>query len=779
MKKLIIFLYAIALSFCVSAQVQQESGTKDSDTDDRVFVSYEDWNPMFNGGEKACAKWLQDHIVYPEDCRKQMIEGRVLVDFVIERDGSISEVKVRRSPHPSLSEEAVRVVSMMPKWRPRKVNNKTVRTNYTLPVDFQLPVEERIIPLDADGIMRVGAPITVVCIGNSITAGYSNTSRDWAWPAQLNRLLGPGYRVMNYGVSGSCMGKKAPSSYWKTDSYPKAKEANPDMLVIAHGTNDADPWRWDQWGGEFHADYLDMVASFRENGRNPILFTALAPPLFSERKAKQNSYIEEKMIPEVKEIATEIGAKVIDFHTPMIGRHKYYPDNVHPSDPGAERMAEIVEEVIAPLQQLTSQIKAEKGTIVSPTMAVIESGSSVTLMPESSVKGTWKWSGPNGFTSTHKTLKLKKLSSGGVYKVNFQDNEGNRSVLCYLISIRGQKAGTITPFLSVAGEGWKQETTFTVQPGQDLTFGPSCSEGNEAGTWFWHGPNGFFSYDRQVTINTMTAAKAGQYGVTYTDAQGRQSTVVYTIKVEGELVHPKLVSYIHNENGWKQTNTFAVKPGTPVTFAPHPQNGKWFWFGPHGFYSSERHNQIFDFDASMVGDYTATYTNEAGCREKLVITLTLDDESSKEKEEKVLPKVYDEDINPMTQIDQALSKAKSEGKNVICQVGGNWCPWCLRFADFITNDTTISKVIEENFVYIHVNYNPKKDDGEEKAKLTKQMMARLNNPGRFGFPVFVVLDSKGKVLHLQDSSFLEEGKGYNQGKVLRFLKNWTPKAIEM
>ena len=54
-----------------------------------------------------------------------------------------------------------------------------------------------------------------------------------------------------------------------------------------------------------------------------------------------------------------------------------------------------------------------------------------------------------------------------------------------------------------------------------------------------------------------------------------------------------------------------------------------------------------------------------------------------------LKKVYDEDINPIEQIDQALVKARSEGKFVICQVGGNWCPWCLRFADFITNDTTI------------------------------------------------------------------------------------------
>ena len=141
-----------------------------------------------------------------------------------------------------------------------------------------------------------------------------------------------------------------------------------------------------------------------------------------------------------------------------------------------------------------------------------------------------------------------------------------------------------------------------------------------------------------------------------------------------------------------------------------------------------------------------------------------------------LKKVYNEDINPNEQIDQALVKAKAEGKYVICQVGGNWCPWCLRFADFISNDTTISKVIEENFEYIHVNYNPRKSESVEKQQQAAALMKRLNNCGRFGFPVFVVLDEEGRVIHIQDSSFLEEGKSYNREKVLRFFKGWTCRA---
>ena len=149
-----------------------------------------------------------------------------------------------------------------------------------------------------------------------------------------------------------------------------------------------------------------------------------------------------------------------------------------------------------------------------------------------------------------------------------------------------------------------------------------------------------------------------------------------------------------------------------------------------------------------------------------------------EQPTKSLKKVYNEEINPIEQIDQAVAKAKAEGKFVVCQVGGNWCPWCLKFADFIANDTAISKVIDENFEYIHVNYNPRKSQGPEQVEQGKALMKQLDNAGRFEFPVFVILDEEGKIIHIQDSSFLEEGEGYNQEKVLRFFKNWTPSAVK-
>jgi thioredoxin-related protein len=139
-----------------------------------------------------------------------------------------------------------------------------------------------------------------------------------------------------------------------------------------------------------------------------------------------------------------------------------------------------------------------------------------------------------------------------------------------------------------------------------------------------------------------------------------------------------------------------------------------------------------------------------------------------------LKKVYDETADPMVQISKAVQNAGKDGRFVICQVGGNWCRWCLMFAEFITADQEIKALIDKNFEYIHVNYNPRKPNDETALK----MLERLGNPERFGFPVLVVLDSKGNVIHTQDSSFLEEGNGYNKDKVMRFFSNWTPEAVQ-
>lgn len=118
------------------------ASTAETSKDDRIFVD-DEFNAQFPGGKKACMKWLSDNIQYPEDCMKEKIDGRVNVSFVVERDGSISEVKATQSPHPSphlsLSKEAERLVKSMPKWSPARHGNKTVRSRVLLPVIFKIP----------------------------------------------------------------------------------------------------------------------------------------------------------------------------------------------------------------------------------------------------------------------------------------------------------------------------------------------------------------------------------------------------------------------------------------------------------------------------------------------------------------------------------------------------------------------------------------------------------------------------------------------------------------
>ena len=94
--------------------------------------------PQFPGGMGALNQWLGSNIKYPAMAAENGIEGRVIVQFVVERDGSVSGVHVVRGVDPSLDKEATRVVAQMPKWIPGKQNGSAVRVKYTVPVTFRL-----------------------------------------------------------------------------------------------------------------------------------------------------------------------------------------------------------------------------------------------------------------------------------------------------------------------------------------------------------------------------------------------------------------------------------------------------------------------------------------------------------------------------------------------------------------------------------------------------------------------------------------------------------------
>lgn len=121
-----------------------ETSNEASD-DDGLFIDYFE-NAHFPGGDEACMKWLQEHIKYPEGYTSNQPQGKVVVSFIVEKDGSLDSIMVKSSPDPLLSEEAIRVVREMPKWKPAhqyfpppRQGSEAVRSRFFLPVIFRQP----------------------------------------------------------------------------------------------------------------------------------------------------------------------------------------------------------------------------------------------------------------------------------------------------------------------------------------------------------------------------------------------------------------------------------------------------------------------------------------------------------------------------------------------------------------------------------------------------------------------------------------------------------------
>jgi uncharacterized protein YyaL (SSP411 family) len=130
--------------------------------------------------------------------------------------------------------------------------------------------------------------------------------------------------------------------------------------------------------------------------------------------------------------------------------------------------------------------------------------------------------------------------------------------------------------------------------------------------------------------------------------------------------------------------------------------------------------------------------------------------------------VYSITADPFLQVKEAAIKAQKENKNILIQAGGNWCKWCRMFHKFSHENKTIDSLLQADYVVIYVNYS--------KENKNEAFYKKYNNANRFGFPVFLVLNSKEELLHIQDSGYLEQGQGYSQDAVERFLRLWNVSA---
>lgn len=132
-------------------------------------------------------------------------------------------------------------------------------------------------------------------------------------------------------------------------------------------------------------------------------------------------------------------------------------------------------------------------------------------------------------------------------------------------------------------------------------------------------------------------------------------------------------------------------------------------------------------------------------------------------------KYYDPNADAIKEISDAVVKAKSNNKNVLLQIGGNWCKWCRLYDRWTHANPKLDSLIKADYEVVHVNYSPENKNPE--------LMKKLAYPQRFGFPVIVILDANGNRIHTQNTAYLEEGEGYSEKKVEEFLKNWSADAL--
>ena len=139
--KIVAGFFFMLLAQCTVAQVPDSlrlDTIEKEDVEEIMFGQILDNTPMFCGGCQKLLEFIETNLVYPQEAIDAGIEGKVYIDFYIEKDGAISDAQVLRGIGYGCDEEAMRVVKTMPKWKPGMQRGKAVRVSYLLPIDFKL-----------------------------------------------------------------------------------------------------------------------------------------------------------------------------------------------------------------------------------------------------------------------------------------------------------------------------------------------------------------------------------------------------------------------------------------------------------------------------------------------------------------------------------------------------------------------------------------------------------------------------------------------------------------
>lgn len=207
--------------------------------------------------------------------------------------------------------------------------------------------------------------INVACIGNSITAGAGiKDATHNSYPAQLQAMLGDGYKVSNFGVSGTTLLKKGNNPYWDTPTYQRALQSKPNIVFIKLGTNDSKKTNR-EFLGDFKSNLHELVQSFANLDTHPRVILLLPLPSFgTDSDSIYDPVIKNKIIPLIQQVAYSDTLEVIDLYSLFADRQDLLPDKVHPNAEGAgliaKRLARLIKQPRDTGFDLISKIEQDK-----------------------------------------------------------------------------------------------------------------------------------------------------------------------------------------------------------------------------------------------------------------------------------------------------------------------------------------------------------------------------------------------------------------------------------
>ena len=202
--------------------------------------------------------------------------------------------------------------------------------------------------------------VRVACIGNSITDGSGiDMAETKGYPAQLQRLLGEGYHVKNFGVGARTLLNHGDHPFMNELAWRDALAFNPQVVVIKLGTNDSKTDNW-KYKAEFESDYQQMIDRLQALPAKPCIILAHPIKAFADRWTITDSVITTEVIPAIDRVAQRNGLEVLDLHPVITDSTLMVADGIHPNAKGAGKMAEAVANIIKNSQPVAVKKKTSK-----------------------------------------------------------------------------------------------------------------------------------------------------------------------------------------------------------------------------------------------------------------------------------------------------------------------------------------------------------------------------------------------------------------------------------